>query len=158
MSIEISKSINLLEDLEPNLVRASTGKRLANYIIDVLLFYIFMLLVGVLIGLFAPSLLNMMDDTSAGFNIVDRIVSLFLYALFMFGQEALLKGKSLGKLITGTKAVNYDGTEISINKAFLRGCSRAVPFCVFSALGTPCNPWQDKWTDTMVIDIKESQV
>jgi uncharacterized RDD family membrane protein YckC len=158
MSIEISKSINLLEDLEPNLVRASTGKRLANYIIDVLLFYIFMLLVGVLIGLFAPSLLDMMDDTSVGFNIVDRIVSLFLYALFMFGQEALLKGKSLGKFITGTKAVNYDGTEISVNKAFLRGCSRAVPFCVFSALGTPCDPWQDKWTDTMVIDIKESQI
>ena len=72
--------------------------------------------------------------------------------------ETLLKGKSIGKFITGTRAVNFDGSRISSGTAFTRGFSRAVPFCAFSAFGTPCNPWQDRWSDTMVIDEKKSSV
>ena len=74
----------------------------------------------------------------------------------MFAQETLFKGKSFGKLITGTRAVNLDGSLITVRTAMLRALSRAVPFDVFSALGTTCNPWHDKWTDTMVMDEKRS--
>jgi uncharacterized RDD family membrane protein YckC len=84
------------------------------------------------------------------------LISLIFYALYMGLVEGVFKGKSLGKLITGTKAVNMDGSKISFATAFARGCSRAVPFCVFSAFGTPCYPWQDKWTNTLVIDEKKS--
>ncbi|HEX9513187.1 MAG TPA: hypothetical protein VF939_22005 [Puia sp.] len=33
-----------------------------------------------------------------------------------------------------------------------------VPFEVFSALGSPCHPWHDRWTDTLVIDERLSQL
>jgi uncharacterized RDD family membrane protein YckC len=69
--------------------------------------------------------------------------------------EAMFRGKSIGKLITGTKAVNEDGSDISFAKAFERGLARMVPFEAFSALGEPSYPWHDKWTKTFVIDEKE---
>ena len=105
-------------------------------------------------ALINPSFFDSMDD-SPGFGLADRIVSIFLYGVYMGIVEGLFKGKSLGKLITKTRAVNYDGSKISWSKAFGRGFSKAVPFCVFSALGSPCNPWQDRWTSTMVIDEKQ---
>jgi uncharacterized RDD family membrane protein YckC len=146
---------DLLDIYENNIVRADTGKRLANYIIDLVLFYVIAIGVGVVLAIVSPSTLDSLDDTPS-FGIVDRIITLFLYALYMFAQEALFKGKSLGKLITGTRAVNLDGSPISATTAFLRGLSRAVPFCAFSAFGSPCNPWQDRWTDTLVMDEKKS--
>ena len=147
-----------LIDFEPILVRADTGKRFANYLIDVIIFYLLAMGVGVIIALISPETLNDLDDNSTSFSLWDRILSIVLYGLYMSLVEGIFKGKSLGKLITGTKALNLDGSEISFSKAFERGFSRAVPFCVFSALSTPCNPWQDKWTNTIVVDVKQSHL
>ena len=71
---------------------------------------------------------------------------LILYGLYMFIVEAMFKGKTLGKLITGTRAVNEDGSNLSAKTAFFTGLSRVVPFEAFSALGTPSYPSHDKWT------------
>jgi uncharacterized RDD family membrane protein YckC len=140
-------------------VRASTGKRLANYLIDVVSFYVVILAAAFAIAIASPESIDaFVDDESAGSQLLDRILTLLFYALFMSVVEALFRGKSLGKLITGTRAVNLDGSQISATTAFGRGFSRAVPFCVFSAFGTPCDPWQDRWNDTMVIDEKESTI
>ena len=87
---------------------------------------------------------------------METLLYLLLFVLYMFGTEALFKGKSLGKLITGTRAVNEDGSDISAKTALLRGLSRIVPFEAFSALGNPSYPWHDKWTNTYVIDEKAS--
>jgi uncharacterized RDD family membrane protein YckC len=115
--------------------------------------------VGVIIALVSPStIMEMSDDTSPFGSITDRIISLVLYGVYMGIVESIFKGKSLGKLITGTRAVNMDGSPISAGTAFSRGFSRAVPFCAFSAFGSPSNPWQDKWTDTLVIDEKQSTI
>lgn len=132
--------------------RASAGKRLANYIIDVIMFYIVMICLGVILATLSPSAFAILDNDSAAFGMADRIISLLLYALYMGTVESIFKGKSVGKLITKTRAVNLNGSPISTKTAFLRGLSRAVPLCVFSAFGSPCNPWQDKWTNTMVVN------
>ena len=147
---------DLLDIYETSPVRAEAGKRLANYIIDFVLFYVLILLAGIALAFISPAAVDALDYDNPGFGLVDRIITFLLYALFMFAQEALFKGKSLGKLLTGTRAVNLDGSPISSNTAFLRGLSRAVPFCSFSAFGTPCNPWQDRWTNTLVMDEKKS--
>ncbi len=140
-------------------VRAETGKRLANYIIDLIVFYALFFIVGIVLAIFSPAAIdNLSYGSDSGFALVDRLFTLILYAVYMSVLEGLFKGKSLGKLITGTRAVNLDGSRISWGKAFERGFSRAVPFCVFSAFGTPCNPWQDKWTNTMVIDERKSAI
>jgi uncharacterized RDD family membrane protein YckC len=137
-------------------VQASTGKRFANYLIDVVFFYVLMIIVGILWALISPSTLGVLDNDSASFNILDRLLSLLLYGIIIGLVEGIGKGKTLGKLITGTRAVNNDGTSITFSTGFLRGLARAVPFNAFSALGTPSYPWHDKWTNTLVIDEKLS--
>lgn len=140
---------------EEILIPASTGKRFLNYIIDLLFFWVLIIIAGVCIAIVSPSVIENIDD-SPSFNLIDRILTLLLYGTYMGIVEGLFKGKSLGKLITKTRAVHMDGSKIGWDKAFARSFSRAVPFCAFSALGTPCNPWQDRWTSTMVIDEKQS--
>lgn len=136
--------------------RADTGKRFLNYIIDLVVFYLLFFGIGIVIAIISPESIDslLVEDQSAGAALGDRILSILFYAIYMSLMEAVFKGKSLGKLITGTRAVNLDGSRISTGTAFARGFSRAVPFCAFSALGNPCNPWQDKWTNTIVVEEK----
>ena len=133
-------------------VRASTGKRFLNYLIDIVVFYIIIFSIGIIAAIINPSIVDYLENDSALFNILDRILSLLLYAVYMGISETVFKGKSIGKFITRTRAVNLDGSNITGRTAFLRGLSRAVPFAAFSAFGDPSNPWQDKWTDTMVVN------
>jgi len=108
------------------------------------------------IALVNPVAIESINDDDIGFNLLDRLLRLVLYGIYMFAIEAIFKGKSLGKLITGTRAVNEDGSNVSPKAALLRGLSRAVPFNAFSALGSPAYPWHDRWTKTYIIDEKES--
>jgi uncharacterized RDD family membrane protein YckC len=143
---------NELFEFEDYSVRASTGKRFLNYIIDLAFFYILAFVLVFIAAIINPDVVDFLDDDSVGFNLLDRLVSLIIYALYMGVCETIFKGKSIGKFITRTQAVNLDGSTISTKTAFLRGFSRAVPFAAFSAFGEPSNPWQDRWTDTMVIN------
>lgn len=140
---------NFDEEIDLNYCRAGMGKRFANYIIDVIVFYILVILLGIAIGLLRPDLLPGEDEGFA-----ERIISLICYGILMFIVEAACGGKTLGKVITGTKAVNVDGSDINFQKAFLRNIIRCVPFDAISALGTPSNPWHDAWSHTLVIDEK----
>jgi uncharacterized RDD family membrane protein YckC len=135
-----------------DLVRASTGKRFVNYLVDVFFFYVIIVLFGAVIGIFAPEWLDYLDSNDPIFNLMGRIMSLVLYALYMGAIEAMLDGKSIGKLVTKTRAIQLNGNKITSGLAFARGFYRAVPFAAFSAFGDPSDPWQDRWTDTMVID------
>ncbi len=147
---------HLFANPEYQIVQASGGKRFANYIIDLIIFYVLLFLAGIVIALINPVTINSINEDDTGFNLLDRLLTLVLYGLYMFIIEAVFKGKSLGKLITGTRAVNEDGSNISAGTALLRGLSRAVPFNALSALGSPAYPWHDKWTKTYVIDEKQS--
>ena len=149
-------SSDLLNNFDNHIVRAESGKRLLNYIIDLAFFYMLAIVVGIFIAIASPSSVESLTDDSN--PIGDRLLGLVLYGLYMSIIEALFKGKSLGKLITRTRAVNMDGSRITVGTAIARGFSRAVPFCAFSALASPCNPWQDKWTDTLVIDERLSEI
>lgn len=146
---------SVLSDLQPTLVLASTGKRFANYIIDIILFYILLFLFGIIIALINPLILESLSYDDPMSSLIDRLVSLVIYGLYMGIVEGLSGGRFLGKLITGTKAVNQvDGSKITFQKAMMRGLCRMVPFNPFSGLSG--YPWHDKWTDTYVIDIKQT--
>ncbi|MGM9476664.1 RDD family protein [Pedobacter sp. GSP4] len=140
---------NSYQEIDLDYCRANTSKRFANYLIDLVVFYIIMFCIGILIGIFNPSLVEGLD------GIGGRLISLLFYGIIMFFTEAMSNGKSIGKLITGTKAVNLDGSDITFQKAFTRNLVRAIPFNVFSALGNPCAPWHDTWSDTLVIEEKK---
>jgi len=71
--------------------------------------------------------------------------SVILYASIM---EAFNKGRTIGKLITGTYAVRNNGQPLDFGTALKRSFCRIVPLEPFSGFGTP---WHDKWTDTTVV-------
>ncbi|SDC65915.1 RDD family protein [Niabella drilacis] len=148
------KEFSLFEN-ELLYTRASSGKRLLNLIVDIIIFYILIFLLAFFMVSVSPEMAPYLASDEPGLSLISKLCYTLLYALYMGAMESLLKGKSPGKYITRTRAVNIDGTPISSQTAFLRGLARAVPFCAFSALGAPCDPWQDRWTKTMVVDERE---
>jgi uncharacterized RDD family membrane protein YckC len=144
-----------LFDNHYDLTQASSGKRLANYIIDLVIFYVIMFALSYVIVALNYDLAILIYGDGVGLEIVSRLISLLLYGMYMGLVEALFKGRSIGKLMTGTVAVNEDGSRVGGQTALLRGLSRAVPFNAFSALGSPCYPWHDRWTKTYVVEFKD---
>jgi hypothetical protein len=137
-----------------NLVLAGKGLRFSNYLIDLIVFYIVLIVGGgLIIGIFFPAYAADLEEMNP---LLDRIITLLLYGMYMSIVEVMTQGRSIGKYITGTKAVNYDGTNISAGTAFARGMSRAVPFDQLSAFGDPPSPWHDQWNKTHVVVIKSS--
>ncbi len=145
---------SLLTELEYNPVLASTGKRFLNYLIDIIIFYV--LAVFILAALFYNDDYTYTTSNDFYSQLLIRLIAFALFAAFYFLFEILFKGRTIGKFITGTKAVNYDGSEMEPKTILLRSLSRVVPFEPFSALGNPCYPWHDKWTRTCVIDVKKT--
>jgi len=141
---------NFDEEIDLNYCRAGSGKRLANYIIDLIAFYVMIFFIAILIELAFPLSISENEIDS----VVDRILAMVLYAIVMFVIEAAFQGKSLGKLITGTRAVNINGEAPTFTQLLQRNFLRAVPFNALSALGSPCVPWHDRWSDTYVVDEK----
>lgn len=130
--------------------RASSAKRLANYLIDLIVFYIILFFIGFATEALFPGSISGMNINS----ITERLIAIVLYGLVMFITEAIFQGKSVGKLITGTKAVNINGDELTFDQYLIRNFTRAIPFNSISALGTPCTPWHDQWSKTIVVDVK----
>lgn len=151
-----SQEQHIFDNFRQQLTQASSGKRLANYIIDLVSFYVFMYLFSyVLVEISYDLAVILYGDNGEGFDLLGRLIMLVFYGMYMGLIEAMFKGRSLGKLITGTVAVNEDGSRISGQSALLRGLCRAVPFNALSALGSRCYPWHDKWTKTYVVNYND---
>ena len=92
-------------------------------------------------------------DEIANMNpLIDRIGTLLVYGLLMFLIEKFSNGRSLGKLITGTKVVKSDGSELTTDDLLKRNFTRAVPFDQLTFLGN--SGWHDNWSNTRVVRIK----
>ena len=143
---------SLFSGLEQGIAQepAGTGVRFANYLIDLVGFYVLVFVIGIVIALMQ---LNneayFEDETLSGSKLGDFVLSYALYMLYYAVFEGATKGRSLGKLVTGTAAVQEDGTPITWHQAFIRSLSRLVPFEPFSAFGGA--PWHDSWAQTSVV-------
>jgi uncharacterized RDD family membrane protein YckC len=137
---------NLLVDLEQelNLEPASMGQRFANFIVDYIVAII--IYVGITIMMLFFSASDGSELEEEGFGSI--FISLFSFVAVYTLTEFLGKGKTLGKLITRTRAVRNDGGLLTFKDALLRSLIRLVPFEVFSGFGT--YTWHDQWTNTMV--------
>ncbi|WP_316735518.1 RDD family protein [Pedobacter aquatilis] len=138
------------EEVDYRFCQASSGLRFANYLIDTIVIYLLMFALGIITYYVNPEIIDSVDD-----GITNRIIGMIFYGVIMSFTEAMLNGKSIGKLITKTKAVNLDGSDLSFEKAFTRNLLRIIPFEPFSALGTPSNPWHDRLSQTMVVEEKK---
>ena len=70
---------HLFADNEYQLVQASGGKRFANYIIDLIVFYALLFGSGIIIGLLNPAAFDSLpEDDSFGYGLLDRLIGLVL--------------------------------------------------------------------------------
>jgi len=136
---------------------ASTGQRFLNYLIDALLMqYGLGLATGYLLAralmAFAPDLAYSLfiEGGTGNFLLLNYLLSIFNYLLYYTFCEKVFRGYTLGKLITGTRAIRQDGKELLFKDALLRSLSRAVPFEPLS-IWFGDGLWHDRWTKTMVI-------
>ena len=142
----------ILSNNPVKLVQANHTKRFLNFVIDNIL-YAVIIAIGWFIaeGIRPGSFRNHLKENGT-FDLMFNLTNMFFMAVLVGLVEALFKGKSLGKLITNTRAVNNNGSRINFNTALTRSLIRAIPFEQFTALGIPCYPIHDKWSKSIVID------
>jgi len=152
------ESENLFEDIVMN-TPATTGQRFVNWLIDNLLMrfglsYVTGTLVGLIIGKFFPDYAERIvyNQTTWDLFVLGYVIALFNYILYYTICEKAFRGYTLGKLISGTRAIRDDGQELTFRDTLLRSLSRLVPFEVFS--GFSDKPWHDSWTNTQVIQAR----
>ena len=137
-------------------VLATKSIRFANFVID----YICILIVGGSVGV-AIALLSELTGSYGVYEVlvlnenvvIEYTFGYFLWLLYYISFEALTKGRTLGKYITKTKVVLYDGSEPTFNEILVRSLCRLIPFEQFSFLGENGKGWHDSISKTYVIDI-----
>ena len=135
----------------PMFAYATTGQRFVNFLVDYAIFYGYNILVFIVFG-FCMGLSGHTGDEIREM-LSDRLIlygsTIFNFLTIYTFIEAVTKGRSLGKVITRTQAVNEDLTRIKLKQAFLRSLCRLIPFEVFS--GFWGYTWHDRFTKTYVI-------
>jgi uncharacterized RDD family membrane protein YckC len=135
---------------------ATTTQRFLNFVIDnifcrLALAYAMGYLVAALLVEVNPALLYdiVYEEGSAASYIFAYGIAILNWFFYYTICEKAFRGYTLGKLITGTRAIRNDGSELTFKDAMLRSLTRMVPFEPFSALSD--RPWHDRWTKTTVV-------
>jgi uncharacterized RDD family membrane protein YckC len=133
----------------------SPGVRFVNYIVDqiamlVILFVFTFVWVAVAFsrGQKPEDLIITQDSNQA--RLISIIVGVSITILYYTLYEGFTKGRTFGKMVTGTIAIKEDGSPFTFKDAFLRSLCRLIPF---EALSTLFNyrPWHDTFTKTAVV-------
>jgi len=121
---------------------AGKGRRFLNLIIDSFCYYFAVLLVSFAMAIANPSLLEN--------SLLGALVSLGTMLCYYVGFEVLF-GRTIGKLLTGTRVVTLSGARPRFGQVVIRSLSRMVPFEPFSCLSDPPVGWHDQWSGTRVV-------
>ena len=124
---------------------ASKSQRFANFIIDITGFN----LAGYLFG-FGTGIFGVVDVIE---NRGLYILAIFILLAYYFLLEGV-SGRTLGKLITGTKVVTEDGQKPSFTNIAVRTLCRCIPFEPFSFFGSGTGGWHDSLSKPRVIKVK----
>lgn len=132
---------------------ASQGKRLANYLIDLIFFMIFSFIFGAILGIVlaivSPSSIFVFEQDNLLINYLLAIIAGMIYYSIL---EATT-GRTIAKYITKTKVVNEEGVKPGFGTVLLRSLCRFIPLEPFSFLGSDHSGWHDKLSKTVVIEI-----
>lgn len=136
--------------------KASQGQRFLNFLIDnvvirIALVYITGVAVGYVLMALVPEFAYSLSHSKTRLYLISILIVLIDYIFYYTLFEGIFKGRTIGKYITGTKAINENGVELTFKKAFYRSACRLIPLEAFSGLGTP---WHDSVTNTMVIKLR----
>jgi uncharacterized RDD family membrane protein YckC len=131
---------------------ASRGQRFANMIIDTIGYYVLAFVFGALIGVVGGlDAANRLAETGVS------LVFAFAVMLIYYAPSEHLSGRTLGKLITGTRTVTVDGEKPSVMQILGRTFARMIPLEPFSFLGKKPSGWHDSLSKTRVIRVRSSK-
>jgi uncharacterized RDD family membrane protein YckC len=127
---------------------ASSGRRLANLLLDQLACGLLAFGIAIIMVLIAV-LFHVEDSVHRIPDIVVCVVVCFIY----YVPQEVLFGKTLGKFVTGTKVVSTTGIRPTLGQIVGRTLCRMIPFEAFSFLFAGENPvgWHDRFSGTRVI-------
>jgi len=128
---------------------ATRGRRFLNLLIDFFGYMALSVLIGVVLGVLYPRSIGLLEGSGTLGNYGFGILVMTLYYL---PQEALF-GRTLGKLVTGTRVVTEDGETASFGKLLGRTAARFIPFEPFSFFGTGGIGWHDRLSGTRVVRV-----
>ena len=119
---------------------AGKGRRFANLILDTFGYELLVFVLAFVLSLTSRSLAQEIAAHSFLFAIA---IMLAYYA----GCETLF-GRTLAKLVTGTRVVSETGEPATFRQVLIRTLCRMVPCEPFSCLGDPPVGWHDRWSGT----------
>jgi len=139
-----------IQKRDSSLEHAKTGRRIANFLLD--LFFIFCIsFILIVLILITDSILGAKINPDIFF---ESIFGLF-YFTFVFMTYFILcessTGRTIGKFLTKTYVVDEFGKLPSIKSVTVRSISRLFPFDPISFLFGDVEGWHDKVSKTKVI-------
>lgn len=132
---------------------AGLGRRLANNLLDSFFFLIFVYIIAVFWGTYRITAGNDISELQSGDNLLIFRASVYIIFYLYYLLFEAITGRTLGKLITGTKVVNEFGEKPDIKTIAIRTICRFIPFEVFSYFGDEPTGWHDRLSKTYVVKI-----
>ena len=134
---------------------APAGKRFANFLIDLGAFFLLNFIIGLLAGvLYLIGIEGLFIWITEMSEFENQLSSIVLF-IFYYGLIETFTSRTLGKYITKTKVIMYDGSKPNARTILLRTVCRLIPFDHFSFLGSTARGWHDSLSKTYVIDVKK---
>lgn len=144
------------EALDAQFPNASNGKRFLNYLMDRVAIFGFAIVFGAAVGVLEQFgiVTGWLDWLNGVSRLEDILFTAVLSLVYYISLESMF-GRTLGKLVTGTKVITVEGTKPRFLQVVGRSLARIVPFEPFSFLGD--GGWHDRWSDTRVVDLRDKE-
>ncbi len=121
---------------------ATRWRRLANFVLDWLGYFLIALVITLVLYAVAPDVIE-----TAAYNILLSYPGYLIYYALFEG----LTGRTPAKLITGTRVVDAYGDRPGFGKILLRSLARFIPFEPLTFLRAGQEGWHDTLTETHVV-------
>jgi uncharacterized RDD family membrane protein YckC len=127
------------------IVPAGRWRRFWTYWIDAFAFLFLATLLGVIIGLVSGE-----EGAEQLTGVSDLLLSQTLLTIYYVSLEGGT-GRTLGKLVMGTRVVNEDGHPPSLGQVVGRTFARLIPFEALAIFGDEVRTLHDSFTRTYVV-------
>lgn len=139
----------------PKEVLANKSQRFINFCVDFIVRMVIFLGIGFFIGIadqfFMTDYVSFLENMN---RLQEIFIELLLVSVYYLLME-ILTARTIGKYITETMVVDQNGNKASSQHIALRTLCRFVPFDPLSFLGQDGSGWYDKWSQTLVVDVKK---
>lgn len=126
---------------------ASRTRRLANSLLDTVGYLVVSMLIGII-----GTVVNLTFNVDV-IGYLGPLFSIEVLLLYDIVGEALF-GRTLGKLVTGTRVIAESGGPAKLWQVVLRTLYRFVPFEGLSFLSKRRPGWHDRWSKTRVVRVR----